>query len=88
MEERTLPLRPVRQALSRRTLESMLDAAERLLHGRSFQEISLTELVREAGVTTGAFYGRFASKDNLLPCLYPRYLSHLSATYSRGFQTI
>lgn len=65
---------PAKQERSRRTLDALLDAAERLLEKKSFPEISLTELVGAAGVTTGAFYARFRSKDDLLPCLYRRYL--------------
>jgi AcrR family transcriptional regulator len=67
--------RPAQQERSQRTLNSLLDAAERLLEEKSYHEISLAELVAEAGVTTGAFYNRFASKTDLLPSLYQeRYL--------------
>jgi AcrR family transcriptional regulator len=69
--------RPVRQERSRRTLDALLDAAERLLERKSFPDIALSELVREAGVTTGAFYSRFGSKNELLPSLYQRYLTWL-----------
>ncbi len=65
---------PAQQERSRRTLDALLDAAERMLEQKSYPEISLTELVREAGVTTGAFYSRFGSKNDLLPSLYERYL--------------
>lgn len=70
----TTPVRAARQERSRHTLEALLDAAELLLQTRSFQSLSLAELVRTAGVTTGAFYGRFKAKDDLLPALYQRYL--------------
>ena len=75
------PHRPAQQARSRRTLEALLDATERLLREKSFHEISLTELVAAAGVTTGAFYNRFTSKADMLPSLYQaRYLPWLQKT--------
>ncbi|MEM7199791.1 MAG: helix-turn-helix domain-containing protein [Planctomycetota bacterium] len=67
------PLRRPKQARSQRTLEQILDAAEQLLEGRTFESISVAELVREAGTSVGAFYTRFRDKDALLPALYERY---------------
>jgi AcrR family transcriptional regulator len=64
----------VQQTRSRRTLDALLDAAEHLLEQKSYSEISLTELVGAAGVTTGAFYSRFESKNDLLVSLHQRYL--------------
>lgn len=68
---------PAQQERSRRTLDALLDAAERLLEKRPYAEISLTELVGAAGVTTGALYSRFKSKNDLLLGLHQRYLTWL-----------
>ncbi len=70
---------PTKQDRSRKTLEAMLDAAEQLLDHKSYTDISLTELVSTAGVTTGAFYRRFKSKNDLLVSLHERYLKWLDS---------
>ncbi len=54
------------QDRSQRTLELLLLSAEEVLRVRTFDEASLQEIVPGAGVTTGAFYARFAAKDDLL----------------------
>lgn len=72
-------MRPVQQARSRRTLDGLLEALDGLLRDRSFDTIAVAELSRAAGVSTGAFYARFRSKDDLLPSLYDRYLRWLDA---------
>jgi AcrR family transcriptional regulator len=62
-----------RQDRSKRTLEAILEATEALLEERSFEEISIAEIIVKAGSSTGSFYARFSSKDALLPALYERY---------------
>ncbi|MHC4991410.1 MAG: TetR family transcriptional regulator, partial [Planctomycetota bacterium] len=49
--------RPPSQARSRRTRE----------------QITIADIVAHASCSTGAFYGRFAGKEDLLPALYERY---------------
>lgn len=61
------------QERSRRTVEAILDAAEKLLERRPFEEISIAEIIVKAGASTGSFYARFPSKEALLPALYERY---------------
>lgn len=70
-------MRPVQQARSRRTLDALLEALDGLLKDRPFDSIGVAELSRAAGVSTGAFYARFRSKDDLLPSLYQSYLRWL-----------
>lgn len=63
-------VRPARQDRSRDTQERLIEAAERLLaRGRSWADISVAELVKEAGASVGAFYNRFRDKDALLHVL-------------------
>jgi AcrR family transcriptional regulator len=64
--------RPPRQARSTVTYRRLLDAAETLLETQSFDAVSVAEIARQAGVTTGAFYARFADKDALLEALEVR----------------
>ncbi len=72
-------LRQPLQARSRRTLERFLNATERLLETRRFEEISVEEIVRAARASVGAFYARFRDKQALLPSLYARYDEALGA---------
>src|SRR4051812_42933766 len=61
------------QARSRQTLAAIVSAAEELLAGQPFDAVSVADIVRRAGCTTGSFYARFASKEALLPYLYDKY---------------
>lgn len=66
-------MKPPVQDRSRRTLEALAAATERLLEARPFAAISIQEIAAEAGCTTGSFYRRFAAKDDILPYLFERY---------------
>lgn len=61
------------QLRSRETLERVAAATERLLEERTFEEITIGDILREARCSSGSFYARFAGKDALLPYLYERY---------------
>jgi AcrR family transcriptional regulator len=65
------------QDRSRRTLEKIGAAVEALLADRSFDDISVHDIVRRARCSIGSFYARFTSKDDLLPYLYERYEADL-----------
>ena len=81
--ENQRPVRPVHQERSRKTLKALLDALDRLLRDRPFESITVLELSQAAGVSTGAFYARFASKEDLLPELYARFQDSLEETTDR-----
>lgn len=68
---------PPRQARSRATLDRILEAAEALLETQLMDEISLSDVLERAGVSVGAFYGRFRNKEALLPELHTRYARRL-----------
>lgn len=57
------------QERSARTLQHMVEAAREALETKSFDELTLADLTRRAGVTVGAFYQRFPSKNALLEYL-------------------
>lgn len=44
----------------------ILDAAGRLFRMRGFDDVTVAEIMKAAGLTHGAFYGHFASKDALV----------------------
>lgn len=60
------------QERSRRTREQLLAACERLLADRYFVDVSIKEIVAEAGSSAGSFYARFGSKHALLHALHER----------------
>lgn len=72
----TLKARPL-QARSVDTLRRLLEATERLLAERPFEEITLHEILGASGVSIGSFYARFHSKEDLLPHLYTAYSEDL-----------
>jgi len=45
--------------------ERILEAAGRLFRERGFDNVGVADVMREAGMTHGAFYGHFASKEAL-----------------------
>ena len=61
-----------RQARSLRTQERLLDAMESLLQQREPADITVEDIVERAHASVGAFYKRFASKQDLLPLLLTR----------------
>jgi len=61
------------QARSQRTLQKIVEAVEELLEVRSFDEISVADIIRRARCSTGSLYARFPAKDAVLPYLYARY---------------
>jgi AcrR family transcriptional regulator len=61
-----------RQERSRKTLRQILDAFEKALQTRTFEDITVGELCRDAGCSVGAFYARVQSKDGLLEHLRDR----------------
>lgn len=50
-------------------------ATERLLESVPFSRITVNDIAREAGVSTGLLYSRFRSKDAILPFLVERFLA-------------
>jgi TetR/AcrR family transcriptional repressor of nem operon len=46
--------------------ERILDAAAQLFRERGFEGIGVADLMKEAGLTHGGFYGHFSSKDDLI----------------------
>jgi AcrR family transcriptional regulator len=60
---------PTRQRRSQETTVALLEAGAELLRTCAFDELSIDELCGRVGVTIGAFYGRFESKDAFFAAL-------------------
>ena len=73
-------VRPPQQLRSQETLARILDAAQALVSEKGFDDTPISEIVRRAGSSVGAFYTRFEDKDALLHALYDRYLEQAIAT--------
>jgi AcrR family transcriptional regulator len=58
----------------------MLDAAEGLVAGKSFDDTSIAEIARAAGTSVGGFYRRFHDKQGLLQALHERFCEEARAT--------
>jgi AcrR family transcriptional regulator len=58
-----------RQSRSRDTVDALMRAAGTLLNKRALDQISISEICAEAGVTTGAFYSRFEGKEAFFSAL-------------------
>jgi AcrR family transcriptional regulator len=67
---RDLPgILPTQQRRSQETTVALLEAAAVMLRERSLDELSIEDLCRRVGVTIGAFYGRFESRDAFFSAL-------------------
>ncbi len=64
---------PPRQARSIATEQRMLDAAEKLLKGGDSRQVTLENVVKLSGASTGSFYARFGSVEGLFEALKVRY---------------
>ena len=64
-----------RSARKAATRARLLEAAARVYAARGFAGATLDDVAEEAGLTKGAVYGHFGSKDNLLVALMEEYLA-------------
>lgn len=73
------------------TLERIHASAKREFLEKGFQGASLRNIVKSAGVTTGAFYGYYDSKEKLFDALVSEKYEHLMDMYVRtqnGFKEL
>jgi len=83
----TNQMRPPQQERSRATLERILAATESLLRRRLLEEITLSDILKKARVSVGAFYARFPNKESLIPLLYERYDKRLTEAAARALDS-
>lgn len=55
-----------RRAQSQQTQRKILNAALALMREQGFEKVSIRDICKAAGITTGAFYHHFPSKESLL----------------------
>jgi len=73
-------VRQPQQARSQETLHRILDAAEELVAEKGFEDAPVSEIVRRANSSVGAFYARFEDKNGLLRALSQRFVEQAMAT--------
>ncbi|MBW2401535.1 MAG: TetR/AcrR family transcriptional regulator [Deltaproteobacteria bacterium] len=71
---------PPQQARSQQTLDRILAAAEVLIAEKGFEDTPISEIVRHAGSSVGAFYSRFEDKHALLHAISGRFVEQAMAT--------
>ena len=69
------------------TLEKIQDAALAEFLDKGFQGASLRQIVKNAGVTTGAFYGYFSSKEALFASIVEPHAKALMGRFMKAQTT-
>lgn len=73
------------------TLEHIHIAAKKEFLEKGFRSASLRNIVKSAGVTTGAFYGYYSSKEKLFAALVDEHYKYLLTKYKQslsGFEEL
>ncbi len=68
-----------RQARSQATLERFVEATQKLLEERPFEEITVADIVKAAERTVGSFYARFEDKNSVLYLIVERMHDRIQA---------
>ena len=63
------------------TLERIHSAAQAEFLEKGYQAASLRNIVKNAGVTTGAFYGYYGSKEELFSALVDEHYKYIVSKY-------
>jgi AcrR family transcriptional regulator len=69
------------------TRQKIYETADRMFGARSYSQISVNDIIKEAGVSKGAFYFHFASKDALFTSLINDYVVRLDTDYQAFLDT-
>lgn len=67
--------------------ERVLDAATRLFRERGFDGIGVSDVMKDAGLTHGGFYGQFDSKEDLAEEVCSRSMAQSLEHWSRKLET-
>src|SRR5215831_19969843 len=77
-----------------RTRESLLEAARALIRENGYERTTMEEVATRAGMTTGAIYGNFKSRDELFIALGLKYWAPVAprvppgATFAEAMQAM
>lgn len=77
-------IKPVLQKRAELTRNKLVAAFETLLRDKPFDEISVAEIAKGAGMSVGAVYRRFENKDAFIPVIFDIYAARLLAFMGEG----
>lgn len=76
------------QSLSRATMERVLEATEKLLQEKAFEDLTILEISALSTATATSIYSRFGDKEGLLLAVHERFIhrakERLSSTFDLG----
>jgi AcrR family transcriptional regulator len=67
-----------------RTREALLEAARALVRERGYEQTTLEQVARRAGMTTGAIYGNFKNRGELFVALGQKYWAPVAPRVAPG----
>ena len=76
--------RPALQSRSRATRDKLVASLERCLRKKTFENITVAEIAKEAGLAVGTVYRRFENKDAFIPVLFEIYRSRLDELHGEA----
>lgn len=68
-----------REQNAQETRVAILETADRLITERGYEQISVEEITRTAGIAKGTFYNYFEKKEDLIRALYHSHFEELNA---------
>src|SRR4051794_13364454 len=77
-------LRPPLQNRSRKSLERVLDAGQKLLEEQGWEGFTVQEVSRRAKVSIGSIYARAPSKEALILAVYDRAMEHIAEANAKA----
>ena len=86
--ESVSPDRRIKQERGRKTYDALIETGFALLEHRELEAISIAELAKAAGYSTGAFYTRFRSKDEFFDAMVAHHLEYRTRARDRLLATV
>jgi AcrR family transcriptional regulator len=77
-----------RRAQGAKTKQKLYEIAEKLFSERSFTQVNVEDITRAAGITKGAFYVHFESKDALIAALIADNTAKADAEYQTFLEAL
>ncbi len=68
--------------------ERIVDEASRLFRERGFDDVTVAEVMKKVGLTHGAFYSHFASKEDLMSAAVERAMEGTLDGVKKNFTTV